>query len=193
MIPEAAEDRAMNRFLAGRTVVTALLLANLVGGTAAVIARANTPADPGIAEHTATTITTSTTATTTTATPTATALTTTAPALTTAAPGPADCGQGSAAARAVLTRIGDAYDLSARVGNETDRPIEIDSLVVRAVYPDGTRRMALPTAGLRIETGSGGVKASFPVPGGQSAARPSSFEIAEFRFHPAGQPECASH
>jgi hypothetical protein len=175
-MPDAAEDRAVNRFLSGRTLVSALLLADLVAGTAVVIARATTSTAPRTAAVR----------------PAATTTTTTTMAVPAAAR-PADCGQGSAAARAVLTRAGDVYDLSARVNNETDRAIEIDRLAVRAVYPDGTKEFPVPTAGVRIETGSGQAEVSIPVPDTKSAIRPSRFEISEFRFHPAGQPECASH
>ena len=174
MNPDAVEERAVNRFVARRAVVTALLLTNLAGGIAAVIARANTSGDPAPAAP-------------------KTATTTTIPAATPAVSGPLNCGQGSASARAVLIRTEEAYDLNARVTNETDRPIEIDSLLVRAVYADGVKELALPTDGLRVETGSRGAGVSFPVPDGRSATRPSSFEIAQFRFHPADQPECMSH
>ncbi len=181
-MPDAAEDRAVNRFLSGRTLVSALLLADLVAGTAVVIARATTsttrPAAVRSAPATPTTTTT---------------MAVVPPMAVPAAAQPADCGQGSAFARAVLTRSGDVYDLSARVNNETDRAIEIDRLAVRAVYPEGTREFAVPTAGVRIETGSGQAQVTVPVPDTRSTIRPSGFEISEFRFHPAGQPECASH
>ena len=180
-MPDAAEDRAVNRFLSGRILVSALLLADLVAGTAVVIARATTSTDRPAPVR---------------STPAAPTTTTTMAVPAAAVPGaarPADCGQGSAAARAVLTRAGDVYDLSARVNNETDRAIEIDRLAVRAVYPDGTKEFPVPTAGVRIETRSGQAEVSIPVPDTKSAIRPSRFEISEFRFHPAGRPECASH
>ncbi len=153
------------------TVISALLLANVAGGTALLIARATTSTD----EPQAAPVTTATTGAT----------------ATTVAAGPADCGRGTAAARAVLSGTGDVFKLSARIDNEADRAIEIDSLVVRAVYPDGTREFAAPTAGMRVEAETG--RATFPAPGSESAVRPSHFEIAQFKFHTAGRPECASH
>jgi hypothetical protein len=152
------------------TVISALLVANVVGGTALLIARATTSSDkPRVVPVTTTT---------------------TGAAATTAAGDPVDCGQGTAAARAVLSGTGDVFRLSARVDNEADRAIEIDSLVVRAVYPDGPQEFTVPT-GMPVEAKTG--RATFPAPGSESATRPSHFEIAQFKFHTAGQPECASH
>ena len=153
------------------TVITALLLANVVGGTALLIARATTSSD----ERQAARVTT----------------TTTGATATTVAAGPIDCGRGTAAARAVLSGTADVFRLSARVDNEADRAIEIDSLVIRAVYPDGTREFTVSTAGLPVEARTG--RATFPASGSDSATRPSRFEIAQFKFHTAGRPECASH
>jgi hypothetical protein len=155
-------------------VISALLLANVVGGTALLLARAN----PSTDDRRAMPVTTSTTG-------------TTGATATTVAAEPTDCGRGTAAARAVLSGTGELFRLSARVDNEADRAIEIDSLVVRAVYPDGTREFEAPTVGMQVEAETG--RATFPAPGSDSPVPPSRFEIAEFKFHTAGQPECASH
>src|ERR671934_255924 len=113
-MPDAAEDRAVNRFLSGRTLVSALLLADLVAGTAVVIARATT---------------------------------------------------------------------------STDRPAPVRST---PAAPTTTTTMAVPAAGGGSEGGPGRAGFPPPVPDRKSATRPSRFEISEFRFHPAGRPECAS-
>jgi hypothetical protein len=104
-----------------------------------------------------------------------------------------DCGTGSATAQASFGQLGPSnYQLSAKVVNESTKAIELDSLVVRAVYPTGAKLFRVNVAGRRLEAGTSGNTAVFQIPESSSDVPPSQFEIAEFRFHTAGLPECSS-
>jgi hypothetical protein len=150
-----------------------LLLANLAGGAAVVIARAGT-AHPTLVSDPAAGLPD----------------TPTVPD-----PGPpnsglVDCGQGSATARAVLDQTETGYVLRATVANDSNRVVELDRLVVRAVYPDGIRTFDAGGAGPWIPAGV--PDAAFAIPDSASAARPMSFVVADFAFHTAGRPDCAA-
>lgn len=123
-----------------------------------------------------------------------------APTTTTTAPAPQqqaaappstiDCGTGSASAVARLTRNGDSYQVAASVTNESTKAIQLDSLIVRAVY-DGVEKLFKVEVGGRVVE-SGGPEMTFDIPDSANAAAPASFDISEFRFHTAGLPQCAS-
>jgi hypothetical protein len=162
-----------------------LLLANLAGGAAVVVARATGPeiapaasaataatADPtpGVARPTA---------------PTPTATDAAAPNA-----GQADCGQGSATAQAVLDRTESGYVLRATVANNSNRTVELDRLAVRAVYADGARTFTAAAAGHWISSGVAGT--DFALPDSTSATPPVSFAVTDFAFHTAGRPGCAA-
>ena len=164
-----------------------LLLANLAGGAAVVVARATgpetapaasgtTPAadDPivGLGDRQA-------------AMPAATASDSSA-----TDSGPSDCGQGSATAQAVLDRTAGGYVLRATVANDSNRTVELDRLVVRAVYADGARTFTAAATGHRIS--SGVAATDFALPDSTSASSPVSFAVTDFAFHSAGRPGCAA-
>ena len=113
-----------------------------------------------------------------------------------AAPAPTviDCGTGAANARASLVRSpsGTAYELAVTVVNESTKAIEMDHLVVRAVYANGAKEYTVAVAGKVVQARPNPSEASFSIPESSAEAAPISFEISEFRFHTAGLPECAS-
>jgi hypothetical protein len=103
-------------------------------------------------------------------------------------PGLTSCGQGSATAQAVLDRTPTGYVLRATVANDSNRVVELDRLVVEAVYPDGARTF---DAGATAHWISAGVpQTSFAIPASASPTPPSSFSVADFGFHSAGRPDC---
>lgn len=108
-----------------------------------------------------------------------------------AAPSYIDCGTGSATAQASFSDASGMSQVSARVVNEATKAIELDSLVVRVVYRfSGEKLFTLNVAGRRIEAGDQTV---FSIPESASGEHIDDFGIADFRFHTAGLPECASH
>lgn len=109
-----------------------------------------------------------------------------------AAPSTIDCGTGSAKAQAKYFNVDGKYQVSVTVVNEATKAIELDSLVVRAVYSSGEKFFTVNVAGRRIEAGPSGNEAVFSIPESASDAPPNPFGIADFRFHTAGLPECAS-
>jgi hypothetical protein len=119
--------------------------------------------------------------------------TTQAPAPQPAKPAAIDCGTGSASARSYFEQTPTGYQLGAKVINDSTKTIELDGLVVRATYPDGSvKTFAVDVAGKRVDARPGTAEMSFPIPDSAGPTPPSSFEIGEFRFHTAGLPECAS-
>jgi hypothetical protein len=82
--------------------------------------------------------------------------------------------------------------LTAKVTNQSNRDIELDSLVVHADYPSGGKNYVVPVAGKRLSAAPGITEAVFSIPESQGP-QPTKFAISEFRFHTAGLPECASH
>jgi hypothetical protein len=160
--------------------LAALLLADLAGGAAAVVARASSPkaVPAGPPAHAAP--------------PPA------APAPAPAAPpaagpnagaGPSDCGQGTATALAVLDQTPTGYVLRATVANNSDRTIELDHLAVQATYADGVRTFA---GGAGLQIASGATDAAIALPGSASASAPLGYGVAGFAFHTAGRPDCAA-
>jgi hypothetical protein len=110
-----------------------------------------------------------------------------------AAPDPIDCGTGTASARSYFEQSASGYQLGAKVINDSTKTIELDSLIVRASYADGTTKtFVVNVAGKTVAARPGTAEMSFAIPESAGATPPSSFEIAEFRFHTAGLPECAS-
>ncbi len=104
-----------------------------------------------------------------------------------------DCGRGVARAIAGVTTVEGAYEVTAKVRNEADRAVEIDTLVVRATYP-GPRTANYPSdpakfAGTRIATGQ---EVTFAMRESRAAEAPASFEVAEFSYHTADLPQCKS-
>lgn len=127
--------------------------------------------------------------------PTTTTTTAPAPPPQTAAPAMVDCGTGSASARSML-RYDTAtrqYFLEAAVTNDSTKDIELDRLVVRARYGTTERTYAIDVAGRIVAARPGVAEVTFAVPDSRTEAQPDAFEIAEFRFHTAGLPECSSH
>lgn len=119
--------------------------------------------------------------------------TTTAPApQQAAAPAPStvDCGTGSASAVAKLTRNGSAYAVAATVTNHSTKAIQLDSLLVRAVYNGVEKIFTVEVGGRVVESGGG--EMTFEIPESAQEGPPSSFDISEFKFHTAGLPQCAS-
>jgi hypothetical protein len=109
-------------------------------------------------------------------------------------PAPAvDCGTGTAQAKATLVDtdpgLGTRYRLGATVTNNSTKAVELDRLVVEAVYSGVTKTFEASVAGRRVEPGA---SISIEIPESDSATAPSSFRITEFGFHTAGLPECAS-
>jgi len=172
----------------------ALLVVDLAGGAAAVVARASSP---GTTPATAparlapaarpASIAPAPTG------PAPTAPAPTAPAPTApdpnAGPAPSDCGQGTATALAVLDRTPTGYVLRATVANNSDRTIELDRLVVQATYADGAKTFPA-AAGLRVA--SGATDGAVALPDSASASPPLAYGVADFAFHTAGRPECAA-
>jgi cytoskeletal protein RodZ len=110
------------------------------------------------------------------------------------APGPPapDCGTGSAQAKVALvaTGPGTRYRLVATVTNNASKAVELDRLVVQAVYGGVNQTFTANVAGRKIEPGA---QLSIEIPESDSASPPSnSPQITEFAFHTAGLPECAS-
>jgi hypothetical protein len=152
-----------------------LLLANLAGGAAVVVARASDPApvagsrapgsgvvdDPvaGLPDAPPTTA-------------------------------PSGCGTGTATARAVLDQTAGGYILRATVANDSNRTVEIDRLTVRAVYADSTRTFTAAATGHWISAGV--AETDFALPDSAWPVRPSSFAVADFAFHTAGRPGCTA-
>lgn len=104
-----------------------------------------------------------------------------------------DCGRGTARAIAGVTTVEGAYEVTAKVRNEADRAVEVDTLVVRATYP-GPRTANFPSdpakfAGTRIEPGQ---EVTFAMRESRAAEAPASFEVAEFSYHTADLPQCKS-
>lgn len=121
--------------------------------------------------------------------------TTVAPAAPTQVVQPAaiDCGTGSASAKAFFEQTPSGYQLGAKVINDSTKTIELDSLIVRASYADGSvKTFAVNVAGQRVDARPGTAEVSFAIPESAGATPPQGFEISEFRFHTAGLPECAS-
>lgn len=106
-------------------------------------------------------------------------------------PEPVDCGTGSASARTRLVNDGGTYRLVATVINESTKAIQLDSLVVRATYADGTKNYNVNVGGRVVEPRPGNSEMDFDIPESAGAA-PTDFHIVEFKFHTAGLPECAS-
>jgi hypothetical protein len=146
-----------------------LLLADLAGGAAAVVARANGPEAPSARPPLA-------------------------PAPTTnAAPsdaGSSDCGTGTATARAVLDQTGTGYVLRATVVNDSNRTVELDRLAVQAVYAEGARTFIAAASGHWISPGVAGT--DFALPDSAWPVRPVSFAVTDFVFHTAGRPGCVA-
>jgi hypothetical protein len=151
-----------------------LLLADLAGGAAAVVARANGPETPSARPPSVP-----------------------APA-TDAAPsgaassgaGSSDCGTGTATARAVLDQTGTGYVLRATVVNDSNRTVELDRLAVQAVYAEGTRSFTAAASGHWISPGVAGT--DFALPDSAWPVRPVSFGVTDFVFHTAGRPGCVA-
>jgi hypothetical protein len=108
-----------------------------------------------------------------------------------AGPSTVDCGQGTASARAIYGSNKEASSLYAEIENNSNREIELDRLSVNATYPDGGSRIyMLEVAGRRVQPGE---KIVISIPDSAPQGAPKEFTIAEFGFHTAGMPECASH
>ena len=103
-----------------------------------------------------------------------------------------DCGTGSASARARLVNEAGTYKLVATVLNESTKDVQLDSLVVKAVYAGTTRTYEVNVGGRIVEARPGQAEMSFDIPESAGPGAPSTFEISEFRFHTAGFPQCAS-
>jgi hypothetical protein len=103
-----------------------------------------------------------------------------------------DCGTGSASARSRLVNDAGTYKLVATVINESTKDIQLDSLVVKATYASGQKTFDVNVGGRVIESRPGQFEMSFDIPESAGSAAPSTFEIADFRFHTAGLPECSS-
>ncbi|MGH8992991.1 MAG: hypothetical protein ACRDYV_20190 [Acidimicrobiia bacterium] len=103
-----------------------------------------------------------------------------------------DCGTGSASARARLVNDAGTYKLMATVVNESTKDIQLDSLVVTAVYSGTTKRFEVNAGGRLVEARPGQAEMTFDIPESAGPGSPSTFEISEFRFHTAGLPQCAS-
>ena len=121
--------------------------------------------------------------------------TVTSPSTTTTSPGGSfpDCGRGGARAVGGVTKVENAYEVTATVRNEADRAIEIDTLVVRVTYP-GPRTANYPSdatkfAGTRIEPGQA---VKFAIRESRATEAPASFEVAEFSYHTVDLPQCKS-
>jgi hypothetical protein len=117
------------------------------------------------------------------------------PSTTTTSPGGSvpDCGRGAARAEGGVTKVENAYEVTATVRNEADRAIEIDTLVVRVTYP-GPRMANYPSdatkfAGTRIEPGQA---VKFAIRESRATEAPTSFEVAEFSYHTVDLPQCKS-
>ena len=171
----------------------ALLLADLAGGAAAVVARASSPKTtpavaPATSAHAA-----ATTAPTAPAAPTPASAGQPAAAPASAgqpAAGLSDCGQGTATALVVLDQTPTGFVLRATVANNSDRTIELDQLVVQATYPDGARTF---DAGAGLQIASGATNADIALPGSASVAAPLNYAVTGFAFHTADRPDCAAH
>lgn len=92
-----------------------------------------------------------------------------------------------------MTTVEGAYEVTAKVRNEADRPIEVDTLVVRVSYP-GPRTATYPGdatkfAGARVEPGQ---EVTFAIRESRAPEAPTSFEVAEFSYHTADLPQCKS-
>jgi hypothetical protein len=103
-----------------------------------------------------------------------------------------DCGTGSASARARLINEAGTYRLVATVVNESTKDVQLDSLVVKAVYAGTTKSFQVNVGGRIVEARPGQAEMTFDIPESAGPAAPSTFEITEFRFHTAGLPQCAS-
>jgi hypothetical protein len=153
-----------------------LLLANLASGAAVVVARAGGPETaPAVADNPVAGLA---------AVPAATDGSSGAGA------GQTDCGQGSATAQAVLDRTDTGYVLRVTVANDSNRTVELDRLVVGAVYPNGVRTFTTGATGHWISAGV--AVTDFAIPDSVSTERPVSFGVSEFAFHTAGLPGCAA-
>ncbi|MGH9034486.1 MAG: hypothetical protein ACRD0O_01870 [Acidimicrobiia bacterium] len=103
-----------------------------------------------------------------------------------------DCGTGSASARSRLINEAGTYRLVATVVNESTKEIQLDSLVVKATYASGEKTFDVNVGGRIIEARPGQAEMSFDIPESAGPGAPTTFEIAEFRFHTAGLPQCSS-
>ena len=107
-----------------------------------------------------------------------------------AQPSTVDCGTGSATAISKIVRGPDGkYAITAVVNNKSTKAIQLDSLVVRAVYGGVEKTYRVEAGGRIVESGT---EKSFDIPESAADAPPSSFDIDEFKFHTAGLPECSS-
>jgi hypothetical protein len=153
-----------------------LLLANLAGGAAVVVARASGPETGAAAPAAGTRFVDDPSA----------GVAGTAPATT----DPSVCGTGTATATAVLDQTADGYVLRATVANDSDRTVELDRLTVAAIYGDGTRTFTAAATGHWISAGV--AQTDFALPDRAWPTRPDSFGVADFAFHTAGRPGCAA-
>ncbi|MGH9041884.1 MAG: hypothetical protein ACRDZ3_16820 [Acidimicrobiia bacterium] len=92
-----------------------------------------------------------------------------------------------------MTTVEGAYEVTAKVRNEADRAVEIDTLVVKVTYP-GPRTANYPAdpakfAGTRIEPGQ---EVTFAMRESRATESPTAFEVAEFSYHTADLPQCKS-
>lgn len=109
------------------------------------------------------------------------------------APVAIDCGTGTASARSYFEQTPGGYQLGAKVINDSTKTIELDSLIVRASYADGSiKTFVVDVKGKLVAARPGTAEMAFAIPDSAGPTPPQSFEIAEFRFHTAGLPECAS-
>lgn len=113
-----------------------------------------------------------------------------------AAPSTIDCGTGSASAQAKMRfdQAAQKHLIDAEVVNGTTKAIELDRLVVQAVYNGVKKTFDVDVSGRRVEPAPGPNRVVLSIPESASdvAPDPNSLVIAEFRFHTAGLPECAS-
>ncbi|MDQ1518780.1 MAG: hypothetical protein QOE80_4610 [Actinomycetota bacterium] len=163
-----------------------MLLANLAGGAAVVVARASGPetpsapagaTGPGVVEKPL-------------AGPSGASPVTAATDRAPSSAGSSDCGTGTATARAVLDQTGTGYVLRATVVNDSNRTVELDRLAVRAVYAEGARTYSAAASGHWVSPG--GAETDFALPDSAWPVRPVSFAVTDFAFHTAGRPGCAA-
>jgi hypothetical protein len=104
-----------------------------------------------------------------------------------------DCGEGGAQAKATMVDadpgIGTRYRLGATVTNNSTKALELDRLVIEAVYGGVSKSFTAAVAGKRLEPGA---TLTIEIPESDSPSAPSSFRISEFVFHTAGLPQCTS-
>jgi hypothetical protein len=105
-----------------------------------------------------------------------------------------DCGTGSAQAKVTLIDvdpgIGTMYRLVATATSSASKTVELDKLVVQAMYGGVNKTFTANVAGRKIEPGT---SISIEIPESDSASAPSnSPQITEFVFHTAGLPQCSS-